>query len=80
VKLVGDARDEGAIEAVLRERTDDARCERLNAMLEGATVGHLTPEQRAGFEAVHGSQYPDEKRLFDIYEEDDAASFASGVT
>lgn len=49
-------------------------------MLEGATVGHLTPEQRAGFEAVHGSQYPDEKRLFDIYEEDDAASFASGVT
>lgn len=47
----------------------------LNLRLKGATVANVPPDLRPSFEKFYGADLPDDKRVFDVLEEDDARAF-----
>lgn len=75
--MVIDAPDEEALADRLRDRLDPALVEETNRKLEALTIERLSPEDQAVVRRHHPvlQVRPELVRFFDIFEEDDRASY-----
>jgi Domain of unknown function (DUF5069) len=72
------AKDDGEVEAWLRERLDPAGVEETNRKLESLTLERLSPEDQEMVRHHHPvlAARPELVRFYDIFEADDAATYA----
>jgi uncharacterized protein DUF5069 len=75
--VVGDARDEDAVVAWLRERIDASTVDETNRKLESFTSERMTPEDRALLVERHPvlHERPDLTSILDILDAEDARAF-----
>jgi hypothetical protein len=76
-RVVAKAKDEGEIEAWLRERVDPATVAQINAKLEASRVDTLPPQEWEFVANLHPvlRERDDLKTTYELLEADDAASF-----
>ena len=76
IELVRTADTEEEVSERVLEGVSPERRERLNAFLESLTVAQVTPDLRAQFTALYGSDLPPEALVIDVIAGDDRAAFA----
>jgi hypothetical protein len=75
VQLVADAETEEVVVARLAGRRPAAEDRLLNLRLRRATVADVPDDMREVFVRFYGTNLPEDKRIFDLLEEDDGRAF-----
>ena len=75
VELVRNAKDDEEVGAQLSGRKTDKENRMVSLRLRRVTVADVPDDLRESFTRFYGADFPREKRVMDILEEDDARAF-----